>query len=44
MDIVAVGVNGGFGELEEWRVPTGDPNGRVHGHRPGGIGDVENFE
>ena len=40
--IVAIGVNGGFGQLEEWRVPAGDPNGRVHGHRLGEIDDVEN--
>ena len=25
--IVTVGVNGGFGQLEEWRVPAGDQNG-----------------
>ena len=40
--IVTIGVSGGFGQLEEWRVPAGDPNWRVHDHRPGGIGDVGN--
>ena len=28
MGIVTIGVNGGFGQLEEWRVPAGDPNGK----------------
>ena len=41
MGIVTIGVNDGFGQLEEWRVPAGDLKWRVYSHRPGGIGNVK---
>ena len=39
MGVITVGIHSSFSELEEWCVPPRDPNGGVHSHRSGGIGD-----